>query len=166
VRLYKVVNDSTSCEKLKKDIFKVRWPIPVGVVHASSSTTLPIYRFTPLPNRPTQNEEYKQSFLGLIEKYGGVNERDGGIVPPPGLGFGTSFPILNGCVFRCAGSFVTVTTRPRITDIRVLQSPNKETARSFHYSSGTARKGVVFLSRPSRTHVAFVFLEQVRCLRR
>lgn len=74
VRLYKIINDSSTCEKLKKDIFK--------------------------------NAEYQQSFLALIEKYGGVNERDSGL-------------------------YGTVIGRPR-ADARLPSSPSKEhTARSF-----------------------------------
>jgi hypothetical protein len=69
VRLYKIINDSTTCEKLKKDIFKVP--------HRRFSHDCP--RLTDVLGH--QNAEYQQSFLALIEKYGGVNERDSGRFP-------------------------------------------------------------------------------------
>ncbi len=70
MRLYEVINDSSACEKLRKDIFKVPH-------RRFSHDRPPTDRFV----LGHQNAEYQQSFLALIEKYGGVNERESGRFP-------------------------------------------------------------------------------------
>jgi hypothetical protein len=82
-----------------------------------------------------QNAEYQQSFLALIEKYGGVNERESGRFPACALWEVIALQSRTSCSLVChvmLGLYGTVIVRPR-ADARFLpSSPSKEhTARSF-----------------------------------